>query len=75
VRRHWAAENSLHWLIDMVFRDNGCRVRTQHAPANLTTLKLVALNLLQQVSSRDSLRARRKAAAYTNDFLPGLIVS
>src|SRR3546814_5352140 len=36
VRHHWAIENSLHWVMDMVFRDDECRVRTEHAPANFT---------------------------------------
>src|SRR3954449_10865714 len=34
VRSHWAVENSLHWVMDMVFRDDECRIRTDHAPAN-----------------------------------------
>jgi predicted transposase YbfD/YdcC len=38
VRSHWAVENSLHWVLDMIFRDDECRVRTQHAPANFTTV-------------------------------------
>jgi predicted transposase YbfD/YdcC len=38
VRSHWAVENSLHWVMDMVFRDDECRVRTENAPANFTTL-------------------------------------
>ena len=31
VRAHWAIENSLHWVMDMLFRDDECRVRTEHA--------------------------------------------
>ena len=34
VRSHWAIENSLHWVMDMIFRDDECRLRTDHAPAN-----------------------------------------
>jgi predicted transposase YbfD/YdcC len=37
VRSHWAIEDSLHWVMDMVFRDDECRIRTDHAPANFTT--------------------------------------
>jgi len=29
VRSHWAVENSLHWVLDRVFRDDECRVRTR----------------------------------------------
>ncbi len=34
VRSHWTIENSLHWVMDMIFRDDECRLRTDHAPAN-----------------------------------------
>ena len=36
VRSHWAIENSLHWVMDMIFRDDECRVRTEHAPAHFS---------------------------------------
>ena len=73
VRSHWAVENSLHWVMDMVFRDDECRVRTEHAPANFTTIKHLATNLLRRDSSKHSLRARRKVAAWDDDFLASLI--
>jgi predicted transposase YbfD/YdcC len=50
VRGHWAIENSLHWVMDIVLRDDECRVRTDHAPANFTTIKHMAHNLLGDVS-------------------------
>jgi len=37
-----AVENCLHWVMNMVFRDDECRVRTENAPANFTTLKHMA---------------------------------
>jgi len=73
VRSHWAVENSLHWVMDMVFRDDECRVRTDHAPANFTTIKHMALNVLRNAKSKDSLRLRRKVAAWDDDFLASLI--
>jgi predicted transposase YbfD/YdcC len=75
IRSHWAVENSLHWVMDMVFRDDECRVRTDHAPANFTTLKHMATNLLRRSPSKDSLRARRKVAAWDDDFLATLIAA
>ena len=42
IREHWAVENSLHWVMDMMFRDDECRIRTRHAPANFTTLRHIA---------------------------------
>lgn len=73
IRSHWAVENSLHWVMDMVFRDDECRVRTDHAPANFTTLKHMATNLLRRAASKDSLRLRRKVASWDDDFLVSLI--
>ena len=73
VRSHWAIENSLHWVMDMVFRDDECRVRTDHAPANFTTIKHMAHNLLRKPVGKDSLRLRRKIAAWDDDFLASLV--
>jgi predicted transposase YbfD/YdcC len=75
VRSHWAIENSLHWVMDMVFRDDECRVRTDHAPANFTTIKHMALNLLRRPAGKQSLRARRKAAGWDDDFLANLLTT
>ena len=46
VRSHWAVKNSLHWVMDMVFRDDECGVRTDHVPAHFTTIKHMAYKLL-----------------------------
>ena len=75
IRSHRAVENSLHWVMDMIFRDDECRVRTDHAPANFTTLKHMAHNLIRRAPGKDSLRVRRKVAAWDDDFLASLIAS
>jgi predicted transposase YbfD/YdcC len=75
VRSHWAIENSLHWVMDMIFRDDECRIRTDHAPANFTTIKHMAHNLIRKASGKDSLRLRRKVAAWDDDFLASLVAA
>ena len=75
IRSHWAVENSLHWVMDMIFRDDECRVRTDHAPANFTTLKHIAHNLIRRAPGKDSLRLRRKVAAWDDDFLASLLAA
>ncbi len=75
IRDHWAVENSLHWVMDMVFRDDECRIRTDHAPANFTTLKHMAHNLIRKAPGKDSLRLKRKVAAWDDDFLASLIAA
>ena len=74
VRSHWAVE-SMHWIMDMVFRDDECRVRTEHAPANFTTMKHMAHNLIRRAPGKDSLRLRRKVAGWDDDFLASLIAA
>ena len=75
VRDHWAVENSLHWVMDIVFRDDECRLRTNHAPANFATLKHIALNLIRRAKSKDSIRLRRKVASWDDHFLASLVTA
>lgn len=75
VRSHWAIENSLHWVMDMIFRDDECRIRTDHAPANFTTVRHMAHNLIRKAPGKNSLRLRRKVAAWDDDFLASLIAA
>src|ERR1700674_595668 len=75
IRSHWAIENSLHWVMDMIFRDDECRIRTDHAPANFTTLKHMALNLIRKAPGKDSLRLKRKVAAWDDGLLASLIAA
>jgi|SRR5579862_4777348 len=75
VRSHWAVENSLHWVMDMIFRDDERRIRTENAPANFATLTHIALNLMRRASAKDSLRLRRKVAAWDDNFLVSLITA
>lgn len=75
IRAHWAVENSLHWIMDMIFRDDECRIRTENAPANFTTLKHMAHNLIRRAPGKDSLRLKRKTASWDDDFLASLIAA
>lgn len=68
VRGHWMIENGLHWVMDVVFRDDECRIRTEHAPANIATLRHMAANLSRKKPGKESLRLRRKIAAWNDDF-------
>ena len=75
VRGHWSVENSLHWVMDMIFRGDECRVRTDHAPAQLHHYQAHALNLIRRAPSKDSIRLHRKVAAWNDDFLASLIAA
>ena len=73
VRSHWAIENRLHWVLDMVFRDDECWVGTDHAANNFTTIKHMALNLLRRPAGKQSIRGRGKAASWDDEFLASFI--
>ena len=60
-------------VMDMMFRDDECRVPTDHALANFTTIEHIAHDLLRTASSKDSLHLRREVAAWDDDFLARLI--
>ena len=75
IRAHWAIENSLHWVLDMIFRDDECRVRTGDAPENLSTCRRVACNLLRVAPGKSSIRLRRKAAGWDDDYLASLVAA
>lgn len=68
VRGHWAVENSLHWVLDMVFRDDECRMRAQNAPVNFTTIKHIATNLLRKAPGKGSMLMKTHKAAWDDDF-------
>jgi predicted transposase YbfD/YdcC len=63
-RSHWGIENSLHWILDVTFREDDCRVRKDHVPHNFTALRKFALALLRQDTQypNRSLRSRRNTA-------------
>ena len=75
IRAHWGIENSLHWVLDVAFGEDECRIRRDHAPQNLATLRKLALNLLRQdKKAKSGLKARRKAAGWNNDYLLRILV-
>ena len=73
IRSHWGVENSHHWVMDMLFRDDECRIRTANAPANFATIKHMAGNLLRHGAGKQSLRVKRRLAAWDDDYLISLI--
>lgn len=74
VRNHWAIENKLHWMLDVHFDEDRCRVRKEHAPLNLATVRRVALSLAKRdTQTRSSVRLRLKRAGWDDAYLFSLL--
>jgi len=70
VRAHWKVENSLHWSLDIAFREDLSRVRIGHAQQNLALIRKLALNLLRREHSvRGGIIGKRLRAGWNEDYL------
>jgi predicted transposase YbfD/YdcC len=70
VREHWGVENALHWVLDVSFREDDCRIRQGHGAQNMAVLRHMALNLLRrEPGHKRGIKARRKRAGWDRDYL------
>lgn len=74
-RAHWGIENSCHWVLDVVFREDESRARCGDAAQNLSTLRRIALNLLKTETAKpkESIRGKRIYAALDPSYLEAII--
>lgn len=68
VRGHWGIENTLHWRMDVVLRDDAGRIRKGSVPSIMTSIRHLVLNLFQKEPSKLSLPKKRRMAAWDGDF-------
>ena len=74
IRQHWAVENCLHWVLDVLFREDACSVRVGDGAHNLALVRQFALNLLRQERThRGSLATKRFRAALDDAYLRRLL--
>lgn len=70
VRSHWGIENQVHWVLDMTFGEDACRVLVEHGAQNFAVLRHLALNLLRQERTlHGSLPTKRFTAALDETYL------
>jgi predicted transposase YbfD/YdcC len=69
IRSHWGIENSLHWVLDVCFDEDGSRMRTDHSPQNMALLRRLALCLLKKHGGKGSIRGKRLQSGWNDEFL------
>ena len=70
VRAHWGIENSLHWVLDIAFREDESRIRSGNAAENVNVLRHIGMNLLKQEKScKMGIASKRKKCGYDMDYL------
>ena len=74
VRSHWGIENSLHWVLDVGFREDDCRIRKDNAPQNFAILRHISLNLLnQEKTSKTGAKNKRLRAGWDDGYLTKIL--
>ena len=73
VRAHWRIENSLHWVLDVTFREDLARVRKGHGARNMAVVRHFAINIVRNASDRRSIKTRRKLAGWSTEYLAQLL--
>jgi len=69
-RSHWHIENKLHWVLDVTFSEDKCRIRKNHAPQNFSIIRRITMNLLKKEKSvKGSIPSKRMRAALREDYL------
>jgi predicted transposase YbfD/YdcC len=69
VRGHWGIESTLHWILDMTFREDESRVRGRRSADNLSWLRRLSLTLLKKHPAKKSIAMKRRIAGWNVDFL------
>ena len=75
IRAHWGIENQLHWSLDVIFNEDGNRVRDKVTARNLAVIRKIAFNLLQNCTEKGSKRVKMKRAAWNSNYLQKLLLA
>jgi predicted transposase YbfD/YdcC len=73
IRGHWSIENGLHWVLDVVFREDARRIYDRTAAENVAFLNRLALSLLRGDPSKSSLKVKHKRAGWSISYLMQLL--
>jgi predicted transposase YbfD/YdcC len=73
IRGHRGIENRLHWVLDVVFREDRSRLRKGHGAHNMAVVRHFALNLVRAAADYRSIKLRRKLAGWSPNYLDQLL--
>ncbi|MTJ19020.1 ISAs1 family transposase, partial [Dolichospermum sp. UHCC 0299] len=74
VRTHWGIENSLHWVLDVAFREDDCRIRKDNAPQNFAVIRHIAVNLLgKEKSQKLGTKSKQFCAGWDDEYLEKIL--
>ena len=69
VRGHWDIENGLHWVLDVVFREDRSRIRQGNAGTNFAMIRRVAVSLLKRAPGKGSNVTKRLKAGWDEEYM------
>ncbi|HGX2760709.1 TPA: ISAs1 family transposase [Salmonella enterica subsp. enterica serovar Newport] len=73
IRSHWEVENKAHWVLDVTFNEDDCRIRAGDGAENVAVIRRFALNLARLHPHKDSMRSKLKQAGWSNKFRSEII--
>jgi len=73
VRAHWGIENRLHWVLDVVFKEDQSRLRKGHGAKNMAVVRHFAINLVRDAKDKRSIKTRRKRASWDPNYLRAIL--
>ena len=74
IRNHWGIENSLHWVLDVVFGEDDHLLRNGHGPLNFTLLRRLALALIKSADLKEGIKGAREMAGWNTTYLENLLL-
>ena len=76
IRTHWSIENCCHWVLDVAFDEDGCRIRKNNGSQNFAILRRIALNLLKgESTAKVGVAAKRLKAAWDTEYLTTVLAT
>lgn len=73
IRAHWQIENALHWVLDVIFKEDAAKTRSPNGPRNMAVVRHFALNLVRAAGDKRSVKLRRKKAHRDTNYLANIL--